>query len=191
MAEVLAVALNLPRTVEYRDAATGEISMVNGTITVRIGFTPEEVAARGVWLVWYWLLEIDRRGLHKERGFSSIGDYAMELIGVKPRKARYLVFIASRLESLPRVREAFDSGALSWTKAREVVSFAKPATEIEWLERALSLSNRELEKEARRHAGSDGRGFATLTMSVPVDLLDLWNGLLSAGREHLCDDGEE
>ena len=39
----------------------------------------------------YWLLEIEERGLHKERGFSSIGDYAMELIGIKPRKAQYLV----------------------------------------------------------------------------------------------------
>jgi len=52
----------------------------------------------------YWLLEIEERGLHKKRGFSSIGDYALELIGIKPRKAQYLVFIASRLEKLPRIR---------------------------------------------------------------------------------------
>ena len=42
----------------------------------------------------YWLFEIDRRKLFEKRGFSSIGDYAMELVGIKPRKARYLVFIA-------------------------------------------------------------------------------------------------
>jgi hypothetical protein len=35
----------------------------------------------------YWLLEIDERGLHRERGFSSVGDYALELVGIKPRKA--------------------------------------------------------------------------------------------------------
>ena len=77
----------------------------------------------------YWLLEIEERSLHKERGFSSIGDYAMELVGIKPRKAQYLVFIASRLEKLPLIRAAFDSGELSWTKAREITGVATPETE--------------------------------------------------------------
>ena len=36
----------------------------------------------------------------------------MELVGIKPRKAQYLVFIASRLEALPGIREAFDAGEL-------------------------------------------------------------------------------
>ena len=57
----------------------------------------------------YWLLELDRRRLYQARGFSSTGDYAMELVGIKPRKAQYLVFIASRLEKLPTIREAFES----------------------------------------------------------------------------------
>ena len=52
----------------------------------------------------YWLFEIEERGLHKKRGFSSIGDYAMQLVGIKPRKAQYLVFIASRLQKLPLIR---------------------------------------------------------------------------------------
>ena len=60
-----------------------------------------------------WLLELDRRRLYQARGFSSTGDYAMELVGIKPRKAQYLVFIASRLEKLPTIRKAFDSGTLT------------------------------------------------------------------------------
>ncbi len=40
----------------------------------------------------YWLLELDRRRLYQARGFSSTGDYAMELVGIKPRKAQYLVY---------------------------------------------------------------------------------------------------
>ncbi len=106
----------------------------------------------------YWLLELDRRRLYETRGFSSIGDYAMELVGVKPRKAQYLVFIASRLEKLPRIREAFDAGELPWTKAREIVSVATPETEAEWLAKARALSNRDLEKEVRRHAGRESGG---------------------------------
>ena len=45
----------------------------------------------------------------------------------------------------PKIREAFDSGELPWTKAREIVSVATPETEAEWLAKACVLSNRELE----------------------------------------------
>ncbi len=31
----------------------------------------------------YWLLEIEERGLHKERGFSSIGDYPPSPVGIR------------------------------------------------------------------------------------------------------------
>jgi hypothetical protein len=123
----------------------------------------------------YWLCEIDGRGLHRERGFSSIGDYAMELVGIKPRKAQYLVFIASRLEKLPMIREAFDSGELSWTKAREITSVATPETEADWLAKARALKNRDLEKEVRRHTGQTSGGFATVTISMPVEVLEMWN----------------
>ena len=123
----------------------------------------------------YWLLELDRRRLYQARGFSSTGDYAMELVGIKPRKAQYLVFIASRLEKLPTIREAFDSGELTWTKAREIVSVATPETEAEWLEKAKVLSNRDLEKEVRRHDGRGSGAFATVTISMPVEVLEMWN----------------
>jgi len=123
----------------------------------------------------YWLHEIDERGLHKERGFSSIGDYSMELVGIKPRKAQYLVFIAGRLEALPGIREAFEAGELPWTKAREIVSVATPETEAEWLDKARALSNRDLEKAVRRHAGRESGEFATVTISMPVEVLAMWN----------------
>lgn len=123
----------------------------------------------------YWLAEIDERGLHRERGFSSIGDYALELIGIKPRKAHYLVFIASRLQKLPQIREAFDSGELSWTKAREITSVATAETEGEWLDKAQRLTNRDLERAVRRHAGQSPGGFATVTISMPVEVLEMWN----------------
>ena len=123
----------------------------------------------------YWLLEIDRRRLFNTRGFSSLGDYAMELVGIKPRKAYYLVFIASRLEDLPAIKEAFDTGKLSWTKAREIVVVATPETEEEWLEKARLLSNRDLEKEVRRHDGRGSGAFATVTISMPVEVLEMWH----------------
>ncbi len=123
----------------------------------------------------YWLLEADRRSLHTKRGFSSIGDYAMELIGVKPQKAQYLVFIADRLEKLPVIAAAFNAGELPWTKAREIVRVATLETEQEWLEKAKKLSNRDLEKAVRKHEGTGSGEFVTLTISMPVELLSVWH----------------
>ena len=130
----------------------------------------------------YWLLEIDRRKLYEKRGFSSVGDYAFELAGIKPRKARYLVLIARRLEKLPRIREAFDSGTLSWTKTREIVGVATPDTELDWLLKAKALSNRDLEKAVREHGGRGSGDFVSLTISMPKDLLPMWPILVGRVR---------
>ena len=73
------------------------------------------------------------------------------------------------------IREAFDAGELPWTKARKIVSVATSETEAEWLEKARALSNRDLEKEVRRHDGRGSGQFATLTISMPVEILDMWN----------------
>ncbi len=99
----------------------------------------------------------------------------MELIGVKPRKAQYLVFIADRLEKLPVIAAAFNAGELPWTKAREIVRVATLETEQEWLEKAKKLSNRELEKTVRKHEGTGSGEFVTLTISMPVELLSVWH----------------
>ena len=60
-------------------------------------------------------------------------------------------------------------------KARKIVSVATSETEAEWLEKARALSNRDLEKEVRRHDGRGSGQFATLTISMPVEILDMWN----------------
>ena len=52
---------------------------------------------------------------------------------------------------------------------------ATPETEAEWLEKAKVLSNRDLEKEVRRHDGRGSGAFATVTISMPVEVLEMWN----------------
>ncbi len=70
-------------------------------------------------------------------------------------------------------------------KRREIVSVATSETEAEWLEKARALSNRDLEKEVRRHAGRESGGFATVTISMPVEVLAMWNDAYELA-ERLC-----
>jgi hypothetical protein len=62
------------------------------------------------------LLEVESKNLFRNRGFSSIYDFADELIEMDRRKTQYLLSIARRLEALPAIAAAFDSGEIGWTK---------------------------------------------------------------------------
>lgn len=92
-----------------------------------------------------WALEVDR--LYLALGYSSVSHYAEVVLDLMPRQSRDLVRIGRRLRALPRIEAAFAEGALGWTKVRELVRVAEPETEGEWLERALSTSSRELERQ--------------------------------------------
>jgi hypothetical protein len=96
-----------------------------------------------------YLLEMnDRRG-HETYGFSSIFDYAAERFYFSERKTAYLLALARRLKRLPHLAEALSSGKLGWTKAVKVAEVATAEDEVMWVDSALRLSVRELEKKIR------------------------------------------
>jgi hypothetical protein len=96
-----------------------------------------------------YLLEMsDRRG-HEAYGFSSIFDYAAERFGFSERKTAYLLTLARRLKRLPHLAEALASGKLGWTKAVKVAQVATAEDEVMWVDSALRLSVRELERKIR------------------------------------------
>ena len=90
------------------------------------------------------LLEMKQRGLFRYLGYSRFLDYAAEELDLTPAKAKDLVELAAKLADLPRVRDAFESGDVPWTKARQVARVATVANEEEWLERARTLTSRAL-----------------------------------------------
>lgn len=92
------------------------------------------------------LLEMKRWGLFRYLSYPRVEDYAEAELDLRAGKTKDLIEIAAKLEGLPRVRAAFEAGALAWTKARQVVRVATAADEDAWLERAQALSNRALER---------------------------------------------
>jgi len=90
---------------------------------------------------------IHREQLFRELGYSSIHAYGREALGFSERKLSAFVRLAAALEQLPATRQAVEAGVLPWTKARELVSVATPATEASWLAEAKASSRRELERK--------------------------------------------
>jgi hypothetical protein len=78
-------------------------------------------------------------------GFVRLSDYARERLGCAARSLEEDARVMKSLDSLPRLLEALESASLSWTQVRLLARAATPDTEEELLERAASLTTRELE----------------------------------------------
>jgi len=96
------------------------------------------------------LAAMDRDRLYRPLGYAGLVEYAEQALDLGPSKARQLVHLGRRLPELPALDAAFSGGLLGWTKARTLVQVVTPATEAEWVARALTVSSRELEEQACR-----------------------------------------
>ncbi len=94
-----------------------------------------------------WFGEVLRRKLYRKLGYSSINQYAAVELKFSRSKTGDFIRLATKLEELPAVRESVASGKVGYTKAREIIKVATPATEAVWVEAASSHSRRELEKK--------------------------------------------
>jgi hypothetical protein len=99
------------------------------------------------------ILEMDENGLHRHLGYASVRAYASEVLSWSAGHTRDVLAMARRLTSLPRLREAFQSGELYWTRVRSAASVATPEDDALWLERARTLTARELERATHAARG--------------------------------------
>jgi len=97
-----------------------------------------------------WFEEVMRRELFRDRGYSSMNQYAMQELDFSKSKTDDYVRLARQLDKLPAVRLAVADGKLGYTKAREIVSVATPETEDRWLKAAVERTRDNLAKEVKK-----------------------------------------
>ena len=76
-----------------------------------------------------WFAEIDRRGLYRDLGYSSMQQYATVALKFSKTRMNDFLRLARRLENLPTIRRAVANGDLGYTKARKIVKVASAKTE--------------------------------------------------------------
>lgn len=89
-----------------------------------------------------------RRGWRK-LGFVRLSDFSRERLGVGARAIEEAARVATGLEPLPRMTAAFLDGTLSWTAVRLVAAVACARDEAQWIQRAIDVDTRALEKLVR------------------------------------------
>ncbi len=78
-------------------------------------------------------------------GYSGIGDYARERLGIAGRTAQAMARLARELRERPLLREAVRRGEVSARKAQAVLPLARGQDEEQWVARAQTETVRTLE----------------------------------------------
>ncbi len=107
------------------------------------------------------LVELDRRTMWDEWGFSGSIHYARYALRLSRKEARELRRVARELEPLPVLSTAAEQGDLGWSHLREVVRVAVPETEQAWLEAAQTCTWRVFHRLVRQAVAGDLPGEAS------------------------------
>ena len=94
-------------------------------------------------------------------GFSGVGDYARERLGLAARTGQSLARLGRALAERPLLRAAVRSGEVSLRAAQAVLPVAAGADEAAWVERARSMTVRGL-LAAVREAAEAGAAVGSL-----------------------------
>jgi len=114
-------------------------------------------------------------------GYSNIGDYAREELGLNASTAAKMERLARRLRDLPLIRDAVRRGVITFRKA-EIISTVAKGNELYWLFQAQGGTVRSLKAEVRAPRDPDEERWVNLrTQLAPKqrEMLDL--GLAMAG----------
>lgn len=124
-----------------------------------------------------------RKGLARQLGFSNLGHYLEERLGMSRRAFEQRVWLERRMEELPQLRYALERGELSYEKARLVANAADFDSVNRWIRRAAGMTCAELERavEAARNAQACARG--TFEARVPERVVGLVDAALEAAAD--------
>jgi hypothetical protein len=105
---------------------------------------------------------------HRRLAFARLGDYTRERLAISARELQSVARVASKLDALPALAHAFDTGAISWAQARLLIDVVTPATAAAWIERARELTVRALARRIRAGESCEGTPVNAVTTGEAV-----------------------
>src|SRR6187399_1912508 len=134
-----------------------------------------------------WLLRAHRAGAHLRLGYASFLEYTERLFGYGPRLTQEKLRVAEALEDLPKTARDLQTGAISFSLARELTRVATRSTEQQWLEAARGRTVREVEHLVSGHRpGSLPDDVPDSRLKRHVLRLDLSGEVLATFREAMA-----
>jgi len=98
------------------------------------------------------LQQMDREFGYKLLGYASLWEYAVKGLSMTESQASTYIVVSRRSMQIPALNQALASGDLSVSKAKRIASAIQYGEAEEWIEKAKTLSQKELEREIFRCA---------------------------------------
>ncbi len=96
------------------------------------------------------LQQLDREFGYKALGFASLWEYAVRGLGMTESQASSYIAVSRKATQVPALGRAIEAGELSVSKAKRITSAIHFGNAEVWIEKAQSLTQRELEREIFR-----------------------------------------
>ena len=93
------------------------------------------------------LMEMRSNRVFVELNYTGIFDYCERALRLSPSQSYYFKSVAEKAEEVPSLKTAVTNGSISLSQARRIVPVVTRENQMEWLEKAKKLSQKELEKE--------------------------------------------
>lgn len=106
------------------------------------------------------LPEVVKRGLHRRKGFVSIGEFAGKIAGMSEYAVDRILQLHAKIKDKPFLLKLFESAAEGWSKVEVVAYVATAETDKLWAEKIPLLSQAalsELVKNYRLKSPVNGR----------------------------------
>ncbi|MGZ6125460.1 MAG: hypothetical protein ACXWLR_10910, partial [Myxococcales bacterium] len=112
-------------------------------------------------------LETGRRAM--DLGYSNVGDYAREELGVNASTAAKKARLSRTLRDRPLVREALRRGEITPRKAEIIVPVAAGDQQTQWVMRAKTETVRALKKDVKAPPDPDDEELMSATAAIPAE----------------------
>lgn len=93
---------------------------------------------------------IDKDRAYLDLKYPSLFAYAVEALNLSESTALNFINVARKAVHVPILQQEIAAGNLSVAKARKIVPVISTENQAEWIEKAVTLSSRKLEREVAR-----------------------------------------
>jgi len=93
------------------------------------------------------LQRIDETKAYLPFGYSSLFQYAVEALRLSEAQAYAFMSVARKSRTIPALKAEICKGSITVSKASRIVPVLTPQNQKEWIEKASTLSKRDLERE--------------------------------------------
>jgi hypothetical protein len=92
------------------------------------------------------LQKIDEQKIFRKMGFPSLFDYATKSLGLSESVAYGLITVSRKSKEIPELKAAVSQGTLSLSQAKRITSVLTKENALELIEKAKTMTQREIEK---------------------------------------------